>query len=139
MVDDAIPICLKKTPVEVRTCEYMGKVANFKFLDENKDCAGSLKIMFSGDCVKYTGKGFIETKRFPTLPSAQTKVWQISRDYGITTIKCNGNKVAEIDPDNDSNIMNYAKSSWRKNSVKFIKFCEYDESTKEVRNVPDVG
>lgn len=135
---DPLQVCLKKTPVELRTCQFMGNLASFLFLDKDKNCAGSLKIIFNGDCTKYTGKGFIEIQKFPTLPYTQTKVWQISRDNGITTIKCNGEKVAEIDPDNDSNIMHSSKSSWRKN-VKFIKICQYDEATKEYRNAPEVG
>ena len=114
----------------------MGKIANFKFLDENEDCAGSLTISFDGHCVTYNGKGFIEPKNFPKLPSGDVKVWQIMRDSGITIIKCNGEEVATIEPYTDSNIRDSAKSSWKKDNVKFIKFCDLDEATKEYRNTP---
>ena len=134
-----LPICLTKTPVEVKTCEYKGNVASFKFLDENKGCAGSLKIRFGSTYVQYSGKGFIETRKFANLPSGKTKVWQIIRDSGITIIKCNGKEVATIDPYMDSNIKSYAKNSWMKNKVKYIEFCHEDTASKLFRNYPHDG
>ena len=136
---EPLPICLEKTPLEVKTCENMGKVANFKLMDENKDCAGSLKIIFTGSCVKYDGEGFYEPRKFPALPSGDIKIWQIMRDSGITIIKCNGEEVATIDPYTDSSIYDSAKKEWKKNNVKFVKFCQYDEATKTYRNSPDRG
>ena len=116
----------------------MGRIAEFQFLDENKDCAGSLKITFCDDCVKYTGDGLFETKELHDVSTGGTKVWEISRKSGVTLIKCDGEEVAEIDPSNDSNVLESGKSAWMKN-VKFVEVSQYDEASKKYRNSPSNG
>ena len=135
-VGEPIPICLSTTPVELRTCENMGRMAKFRFLDENKEDAGSLTILFVRHPM-YLGDGFIRPVNFESLPDSETKLWTITRNGGITRITCNGEDVAKIDPYSDSNIRDSKKGIWTKGDVKYIVFSQQDQATKEFRNSPN--